>query len=238
MAPEKPSISRIVWPIVAVVLGGGAILLSNREPAGPGGRPIVRDADSYQRENAVARDLTLPIFAKAQKGEEVSNEERAKLLEAIPHLQAMNAYAPIKVGPYFAMGQIRQIRGELDEAGRSYEQAISNEKADWEEQKNPALHATVTEAKALLAETLLDYAIQRQQAGAPPEELKMLRERALSWADQAVKAQPDAPRYLAARASALLALNRNEEARAAVLAAVASDPNHFKVKPLASLLGL
>lgn len=232
------AVPKLAYPVIAVVLGLGAILLSNREPLGPSGRPIVRTVETYQKENTLSRELTLPIFAKANAGEEITAEERAKLLQAIPHLEAMNAYAPVKVGPYFVLGQIYQITGDVEAAGRAYEQSILNEPIDTEERDNPALKATVIEAKALLSEVLLEYAIRQSQSGAKPATLKPLRERALAWAEQAVKAQPDAPRYLAAKASALLALGREEEAKAAILAATAADPTHFKVRPLAALVGL
>lgn len=232
------TVPKFVWPVFAVVVAGGAILLSNREPVGPGGRPIVRDAFAYQRENTIASELTLSTFEKASRGEAISDAEKEKLRQALPHLEAMNAYAPIKVGPYFAIGQIRQILGESREAGIAYEQAISNGPADYEEKGNKNLELTVVEAKALLSETLIQYAIEQSQAGASAAELKTIRERALSWADEAVKAQPDAPRYLAAKANALLALGREEEAKAAIIAAAAADPNHFKVRPLTSLVGL
>lgn len=232
------ALPKFVWPAVAIVAAAGAILLSNREPVGPGGRPIVYDAVSYQRENAIARDLTLPSFKKAAEGEPVTDAEKAKLRAALPHLEAMNAYAPIKVHSYFAIGQIRQILGDVEEAGRAYEQAIANEPTDYEEKDNPDLKATVVEAKARLAETLLDYGILRTQSGATAAELKTIRERALSWAEGSVKDEPNNPRSLAVQASALLALGREEEAKAAVMAAAAVDRNHFKVRPLASLMGL
>ena len=232
------ALPKYVWPVVAVVLGGGAILLSSREPVGPGDRPIIRTPEGYQREYGIARELTFPVFAKANAGQEVTAKDRENLRKALPHLEAMNAYAPVKVGPFFAIGQIHQLNGDVEAAGRAYEQAIANEPVDLEEKKNPAMRQTVVEAKALLSEVLLEYAIRRAQSGAKPAELKPVRERALAWADAAVKAQPAAPRYLAAKASALLALERQEEAKKAVLDAAAADSEHFKVKPLMSLVGL
>ncbi len=238
MVASKSSASKFIWPVIAIALGGGAILLSGREPVGPGGRPIVRDAVAYQREGSIVRELIFETLKKAEDGGEVTEPERAKLREALPHMEAMNAYAPIKVDIYFAMGQIYQALGEYEQAGVAYEQAIANQIADWEEKNNPNLAATVARAKALLAETMLEFAIQRSQAGAKPDELKKIRTSALSWAEQSVKEDPGQPRHLAAKASALLALGREEEAKAAVMDAAVADPKHFKVRPLKSLMGL
>ena len=231
------ALPRYVWPLAAAAIATGAIVLSGREPVGPGGRPILRDATAYQAENAKVRELTLPVFAKADTGGEVTAEEAKGLEAAIPHLQAMNGYAPIKVGPYFALGKCYQLLGRPEDAGRAYEQAIANEPADFEEKDSPDLKATVVEAKALLAECLLDVALQSDGGPGrlPPDEL---RRRALSWATEAVKVQPNAPRYLAAQASALLALRREDEAKPIVERAKAIAPDHFRVRPLVKLMGL
>ncbi len=229
--------TRYILPVLAVLVGGGAIVLSGREPTGPGGRPILRGPDAYQAENAKVRELTLATFAKADTGAEITEAERKGLADAIPHLQAMNGYAPVKVGPYFALGKCLQILGRPDEAGRAFEQAIANEPADLEEKDNPALKATVVEAKALLAECLLDYAL-KDDGGPGRVSPAELRKRALGWATEAAKAQPNAPRYLAAQASALLSLGRQDEAKAVAERAKAADPNHFRVRPLVSLMGL
>ncbi|MER3495537.1 MAG: hypothetical protein C4320_01150, partial [Armatimonadota bacterium] len=67
-------------------------------------------------------------------------------------------------------------------------------------------------------------------------EARRFQERAVTWANQAVDAVPQAPRYVAAQAAALLALGREAEGRRAIERAIALDPNHFKVRPLATLL--
>lgn len=236
---------RWLWPAVAVVVAGGAIYLSGRDVKSPEGNTLVRDATIYQDANSRARALTLAAFVASDTGGEITAKMRDELNRAIPFLIEMNRYAPIKVGSYFALGKTYMLLGRLPEAGRALEQAILNETADAEERNTPALKATVVESKALLAEVLLDLAVQNlRDAGALPAadasrlrvQARTMQERALGWATEAVRAEPDGPRYLAAQASALLALGRAAEAKPVIARAVSLAPDHFKVKPLAALV--
>ena len=116
---QRTSLPKYFWPAVTFALAGGAIVLSGRDIKGPGGLDIIRGPDQYQEYNAKARDLTLPAFTAADRGDAPTDAQKADVRKALPYFEAMNAYAPIKVGPYFAVGKVHAILGDPAAAGRA-----------------------------------------------------------------------------------------------------------------------
>ena len=106
------------------------------------------------------------------------------------------------------LGRCYQVLGDYENAGARYEQALLNEPLD---QSEPA-KLTIPETHYRLSQVLFDG--------------RKNWEAAFKEADTAVKAHPNSPNYLEARARALVQLKRFKEADRDLHDAIVLDPNH------------
>jgi Flp pilus assembly protein TadD len=140
-------------------------------------------------------------------GEDLTQKDKENLLEAAKTFRALNTFNPSLVTTAFGEGRCYQGIGQLEIAEANYRQAIENGKID----KSEPAQLTVPEAHFRLSQV-------RFQVGD--------YESALQEAAAAVKAHPDSPNYLEARAAALVQLKRFKEADKDLHAALALDPVH------------
>ena len=236
--------------IVAVVALGAILFLSDRKEAPPSGRELIRGPEQYADANNKAAVLAFSIFKKADDGENITPEDKAKLREAASYFEAMRLYNPTIVRSDMGAGMCYMILGEKERAAERFEQAVNNKNIDPEKDK-PNFNLTVYEAMERLSEVIVDLAVEEiahqnslSQANDPvgAEAAKKRSEiyfaKANDYSSQAVAAMPTAPRYRIGRANLLLAMKRNKEAKEEVAKAIALAPNDPQVKMLAKVVGL
>ena len=205
------------------VIGAGVllivILLSGlKGPEGPDGVELINNLGHYNQVVKDAADLVTPRFAAADAGNDLTDEDRKALREAVKLFAALNSFKPSQIGPYLGAGKAYTLLGDDENAERCLQQLLNNVPlyAD-----NETGHKSEVEAKYLISGIRF-----RQQK----------YNEAYAFADEAVKAVPDAPNYLVARASAAIQIKQIKQAKEDVAAALTLDPNHKKALQLATLL--
>lgn len=207
MPTETPGWKRWIGPIIAVVGLALVVFLSNRTVTTPEGLPVIGDADSWGATIHEAEELSKNHFIAADRGEELTDADRADLRKAAKLFDSANRFFPMKIGPFVGAGKAYQLTGELEAADERLRQAISNvQYAKTESDRN-----NVIEAQRLLSEVKA-----RENDW----------DSAFKLADAAVKAAPNAPQYLATRASAEIQLKKLNEAAADIALALKLDPTN------------
>lgn len=164
-----------------------------------------------------ARNLSEKAFIKQDNGGELTQEEKANVLQAAKDFQALSIFNPTFVTHAFGEGRCYQAVEAWEAAEAQYRRAILNGELDHSEEGK----MTVPEAHYRLSQVRFHFGDY---------------ENALEEADRAVKVHPDSPNYLAAKASALIQLNRLPEAAKIVQQALALDPTHRQSLELQKLL--
>jgi tetratricopeptide (TPR) repeat protein len=238
----------VVGAVAAVSALAVVMYLSDRPVETRDGVVLPRTRDEYEKLNKDSSELVLEIFGRADAGIEVTDADRNKLKDAIKKFEAMKAYEPRQVAALFGSGKCYMLLGENQLAADRLAQAWENRMVDPQKELE-AVRLTAIEAAALASEATLELAAQevstmntsaasgqRKEAEDSRKKASILYQRAFSLADDAVKLVPTAPRYLAARGQALLAVGRKDDAKADLSKALRLDANSPKVKQLAKLL--
>jgi tetratricopeptide (TPR) repeat protein len=240
------------WMIaVAVVLGLGLVLfLSDRPVKTPSGLDLIRDANQYQDAQNKASGFALTVFQKANAGEEITEDDKVKLREALKYFDAMTIFEPRHVTSYFGAGYCHMLLGEKEQAAESFEQSILNIQTD-PLRDQQTIRLTVFEAMSLLSETTLDLGAQEignfnslaqandlKGAEEAKKRAQIYYDKSYKYANAAIESKPDAFRYWLARANVLLALKREEEARKDVLQAFKLAPTDPRVQMMVRMLKL
>jgi tetratricopeptide (TPR) repeat protein len=208
------------WLALGIVAGVlGVLLLSNRQPLSPEGLPVIDTLQGYSDAITEAQALTKDLFDKYDAGEEMTAEDKAKLLDAARIIDNADRYLPAAVIPYLGAGKAYQFAGVLDVAQARYEQCLANVPGH---KTDPIAVQTGTEAHFRLSQ--VQFALGNYKL-------------AVQEADKAVKEEPGAPRYLSGRANALVQLKRVSEAKRDVKQALNLDPNDRVALGLHKLLG-
>jgi tetratricopeptide (TPR) repeat protein len=195
-----------------------AILLSNRPVAGADGVPLINNVDHYNQVVRQTDEMVRQRFATADAGGELTDEDRAQLREAAKLFDAMNYFMPRKIGPYLGAGKSYALVGDDVTAESRLQQLLNN--VPLYENNAEGIRAAM-EAKFVLSQI-------RFRQGKFQE--------AFALADEAVKAHPDIPNYLIARANAEVELRRIDDAKNDVGQALLIDPQHTQGRRLAKLL--
>ncbi|MGV3618953.1 MAG: hypothetical protein ACO1SV_26805 [Fimbriimonas sp.] len=209
---------RWVGPSLAVAALVAVIVMSNRPPVGKDGLPLVNNANHYRQLVEESHKLTLKPFSTADSGQELTDEDRDDLREAVKLLDAQSSFKPELVGPYLGAGKAYALLGDDARAEERLRQVISN--APLYDNREVSIRSSL-EAKYALSGV-------RLRQGKFEEAYKL--------ADEAVKGVPNMPNYLLARASAAMELRRLEEAHADVHAALKVDPNNVRARNMELLL--
>lgn len=234
---------------VAAVMGLGAVLvLSDRPVQTRDGAILPRSGAEYTKLMRESSDLALEVFAKADQGLELTAEDKDKIAQALPKFEAMRAYDATQVSATFGEGKCLMLLGRSEEAAIRLAQAYENRNTDTDKM-NDAVRLTAIEAAGLSSECYFELAAEElglansAEAQGNKTEAEEIRKRAgiyysraFGLANEAVTQVPTAPRYLAARGQALIAIGDKEKAKADLAAAEKLAPDHFKVKLLAGLL--
>ena len=230
---------RIAIPVGVVALLAAVILLSGRSVPGPNGTKLIQNVDEYAAANEKSKQLSLPVFQKADAGDELSADDKKNIEVALKEFESMITFEPRRCGPNFGAGKSYMVLGDFQRASERFEQCVMNELLD-PAKDSPELKATVIEAKALAAECLVEVAAQYAASG--DKDLMARRtgmyNRAFALSDEAIKAIPNSPKYLLARAQASINLKHIPDAKKDVAAALALDPQNLKAKSLAIMLGI
>jgi tetratricopeptide (TPR) repeat protein len=236
--------------IGAVIALAAILFLSDRNGPTPSGVPLVRSPDQLVEVNNKAAMLAFGIFQNADNGLKVSDDDKAKLREALKLFEAMRLYDPTRVQSNLGAGKCYMILGEKEKAAERFEQAIVNKNVDPDHDK-PNHKLTVYECMALLSEVSVDLGVEEianynslsqahDTAGAEiaKKHAEMYLGKALDYSNQAVLAVPEATRYLIGRANVLLVMKRDEDAKKDVAKAKALAPTDPRVLMMAKLVGL
>lgn len=236
--------------IVAVFALGMVLFLSDRKVETPSGVDLIRNPNQYSEANSKAALLAFDIFRKADNGESISEDDKAKLREAEKYFEAMRLYNPTVVQSNFGAGKCFMLIGEKERAAERFEQAVMNKDIDQDKSK-PNFNLTVYESMALLSEVTLDLAVEEIAnqnslsqandmvgAAAAKKRSDSYFAKALDYSNKAVVAVPTATRYLIGRANILLALKRDADAKKDIAQAKKLSPNDPRVKMLAKLVGI
>jgi len=239
------------WVIAGVVVTGlfAVLFLSDRPAQTPSGLSIIRTSSQYVEANNKAAALALGIFQKAETGAVITDEDKAKLREAVKYFEAMQIYEPRHIASYFGAGKCLMLIGEKEKAGEKFAQAILNRGTD-PDRDAPSVQMTLIESMGLLSEVTLDLAAEElgnansaEQAndakGATDAKKRagIYYEQSLKYATAAVQAAPTGYRYLVDRANVYQAMGRKAEAKADIAKALALAPNDPKVQMAAKLIG-
>ena len=180
-------------------------------------KPVIGHGGEYAQVLAEAERLSREPLEKLTREEELTEEDKQALVKSAAQFQALVDYEPSKFAPYLALGMIYRGIGNLEKAEQMLRQCILNIPPSNEE----AIHMTSAEAHYQLSRVLFDSGNYEQ---------------ALAEASTAVESHGDNPNYYFGKASALVQLNREKEAKEALKIALKLDPNHRLATGLQKLL--
>jgi tetratricopeptide (TPR) repeat protein len=210
-------------PVAFVGFLALALLLSNQPaPAPQGGAMITNDAE-YDAAKAKMEDLSLKTLQAYQAGQKLSEDDLKKLREAGEIVDKMILYSPVLTGLQFLSGKIHHVLGEDTIAADRFEQCTQVAANEIAQHPNE---------KTAIGQTAAECGYQLSQ-------IQLLRgkiKEALAQADAAVKAVPNSPDYLTARASALNELRRTDEAKKDLAQALKLDPSNARARGLLRLI--
>lgn len=179
--------------------------------------PVLGNPGEYNKALADAESLSKIGMEKIAKDEELNADEKKNLVKAANLFEGLAAYETTNFAPHLALGMIYRGLGNLDVAERHLQQCLLNlPGAD-----TPDVRETAAEAHYQLARVLFD----RQEF-----------DKSLAEASTACESSPSNPNYIVARASALLQLKREEDARVELGKALALDPENRRGLGLKKLL--
>lgn len=207
------------WAVPIALAAGFALILvlSNRPVKTPDGLDVIDNPDAYNAVVKKAEQLSRPIFEAADRGESLTEQQKADLRQSIRYFDEMDVYQPTRVGAFIGAGKAFQLLGDFEQADERLRQCISNAQYD----QTTTGKLTVIEAQHLLSEV-------RGMQGKWKD--------AFDLADQTIKAMPNSAVYLGTRASAEIQLNRIPEAKADIVKALVLDPTNRRVLDLQRLL--
>jgi len=231
--------NRILIPVGLTVGLAAVILLSGREPSGPGGEAILRTPEDFAQTNERVKASSLEIFQRADEGEELTAADKATLVQVAKDFESMITYEPRRCGPNFGAGKAYMLLGDFEHAAERFEQCAINEAVD-PAKDTSELKATVIEAKALASESLIEVAANYMTTGDKDLLARVpgIYNHAYALADEAVKAIPNSAKYLLARGQALVNLKKVEDAKSDIAVALALEPDNSKARSLGILVGL
>lgn len=195
------------------------LILSNRPLKTPEGLPLITDAASYNDAIRQEAAISEPIFAAFDRGEDVSDQDKAQLRKAARIADSANVLRPEKAGLYLESGRAYLILGDLDLADQRLQQCISNSRL----QNADIATEGVSDAYFLLSQV-------RAQQG--------LWKDSLALATQADKMRPDVATYLTGKASAELQLKMIVEAKKDLSSALKIDPTYRRALQLQKLMDM
>jgi tetratricopeptide (TPR) repeat protein len=205
-------------PIAFFVIGGGVIMLSNRPVQDPEGNLVITSVDQF---NQITRDLNKLVadsFAADEAGQELTDEQRAKLREAVLLYDAQNAFRPSVVGPFLGAARCYTLLGDDASAEIHVQQLISNQ--------NLYDSSDLGKRAAVDAKWLLSRIRFRQNK----------YEEAYALADECLLSKPGFPPFLLAKANPALQLGKVEEAQALASQALLIDANNKRAAQLVEFI--
>lgn len=207
------------WRIpLAIVVGCGILIaLSNRPAVTPDGIPVISDPVTYAETNRQVAVLTQPRFEAFDRGDELTDSDKAALRRAVRMIDSAILYHPENPGHFLDAGRCYLILGDLDLANDRLQQCLMNAAVDG---TNFAKEG-VADAKYLLSQVLA-------QKGAWQGSLDLINE--------ANQTRPDVATYLTAKASAEIQLKKYAEARKDLNRALQIDPQYKRALQLQKLL--
>jgi tetratricopeptide (TPR) repeat protein len=236
--------------VVAVLVLGAIMFMSDRKLENPSGRELIRNQDEYVNSNNRAFRLCYDIFQREISGGAITESDKDKVREALKDFEAMRLYNRTHVQSDFGAGMCYLILGEKEKASECFQQAIENKTKDNDANKI-AMELTVYESAAQLSKVTLDLAAQEignfnslsqanDKAGAEAAKQRSLNyyNKALEAANIAVTGKPDSAAYLVDRANVYLALKKDDLAKEDVAKAKVLNPQDPTVKMAAKMLGL
>lgn len=231
--------NRIAIPVVLAVGLALVVFLSGRDANGPGGEKLLRTPEDFSQTNERVKTTSLPIFQKADKGEELTAADKTALVKVAQDFESMIGFEPRRCGPNFGAGKAYMLLEDFEHAAERFEQCALNESVD-PAKDTPELKATVIEAKALASECLIEVSAHYTASGDKDLLARVpgIYNHAYALADEAVKAIPNSAKYLLARGQALVNLKKIEEAKADITVALALEPDNPKARNLGILVGL
>ena len=182
------------------------------------GIPVIGSGSEYTDNLSKAEELSKAALEKYENGEELNDNDKKKLKEAMVLFKALVAFRPEGFGPYFGLAKIHQALGEPQPALFYMKRFIDY-----------APPRPIPEVVRLLAEA-------HYTCGRIYEDMGEFEE-ANKHAWTAVKYFRKNPNYLSFLASAKLRVKKNEEAHELVDEALKLDPNNGRAKELHRMMG-
>ncbi len=179
--------------------------------------PVLGNAGDYQLALEKAQKLSEKPLAKVAEDQELTETEKKDLIKAAAQFQALADFDPKQFAPHLAKGMIYRALGDLEMAERNLQVCLANIPAT----NNPAILETSAETHYQLSRVLYD-------AGQ--------YENAVAEASTALEGNPQNPNYLIARASGLAKIDKVQEAKKDIEAALKLDPEHKRANGLKKLL--
>ena len=203
---------------MALFVGIGAVVLlsnHNRDIRTPSGLPVVGDIQQYNDVMGQAANLAAAPLQDYELGKQLTPEETAKIRQASKLVDAANEFKPstpgvaigqAKFAPFFLAGKLHAAVGEYEKADQMLRQGLYN--------------AQNVRMDRSGVESVIDAMYERSRVLFQMGDYKdsYVEARAAS------KAAPAAPQYLVQLAKAALQLKKTDEAKEAILAALAIDP--------------
>ncbi|HEY0867711.1 MAG TPA: tetratricopeptide repeat protein [Fimbriimonas sp.] len=206
---------RYLVPVLVVAALAAAVFLGTR---GEGGQ--IGSESEFARELLRLEEDAIPLLAKIDETQgEVSEADRKELESFHPRLERLLRYRQDSIAAAFLAGKVNLVLGNHLTAEKWLQQAVRNAEP---RQHNLDVADTRLEAYRLLSVLYLNQNEYDQ---------------AFKAADAAVKGRPNNPEHRIARASALVQLNRTEEARKDLQAALQLDPANERARGLIAFLG-
>lgn len=196
-----------------------ALILSNQTAPLPNGTAMIASNSEFATVEAKVQELTLGPIQAYDAGQKPSPADLKNLRAASDMVDRMTAFQPLASNFFFLSGKIHQILGEPQLAERGFRQCLLLYPADAESRPTERVQIVQTGAEAAYRLSLLLFSHGQIKD-------------ALQSADAAVKAFPNAPNYLVARAAALNELRRVDAAKKDLMQALALDPKNANAAAL------
>lgn len=213
----------------------GVVLFSNRPVTMSDGSPVITTNDQYNKISQDTQSLIAEPLLRADRGSELSQEDREKLLKGIPTFEALGDFAPTEMTPFFVLSKLYFNTEKPEQAEERARQAIYNGEAQIAKARNDKDETRVGELQALLNESHHVRAQALFGLGRYRESVAEIKG-VLILFDPKDKKDLNVPRYLVTLARSLNELKDIENARAALLEALERDPKNTQAQGLLNFI--
>ncbi|CAN5647547.1 hypothetical protein BH11ARM2_BH11ARM2_11640 [soil metagenome] len=200
------------------------------------GVQMITTSDQYNKVSQDTQSLLAEPLLRADRGGELSDDDKARLSKGIPIFESLGDFAPTEMTPFFVLSKLYLNLGKPEQAEESARQAIYNGDAQLtaaknakDDKKEAEIAALMNEAHHVRAQALFELKDYK-------ESIREVKGVLLSIDPKNVNQDPNVPRYLVTLARDLIQLNDNANAKAALQDALKRDPGNTQAQSLLKFL--